>query len=115
MTATKPINELLNMTPEQYEDFVFERYMRWCESKCDPRRPNDLQQLLANKSLSSWFINEFSKLENDFAKMVTNTHSYLKPPQINSLYNAITVQAYEHFPKPLIEAARKIKIINNLN
>jgi len=115
MTTIKPINELIGMTPEQYENFILERYMRWCESKCDPKHPDDFQKFLANKSLSSWFIDEYARLESEFAKMVANTHSYLKLPQIKSLYSTITVQAYEHYPKPLIEAARKIKIINNLN
>ncbi len=112
MTATKPIHELLQMTIAEYDDFVFERYMRWCMSKVDPKRENDLQQLLANSALSKWFITEFARHENSFAKMVENTHSYLKAPQIRTLYTTVTIQVYEHYPRPLMEAARNINIIN---
>lgn len=110
----KQIHELLEMTPEQYEDFIFERYMRWCESKCE-KKEKDIQKLIANSKLSAWFMNEFSERENTFLNMVKNTHQFLKPIQIRSVFSNVTIDIYDHYPKPLIDAAQKINLINIIN
>jgi len=64
---TKTINQKLKMTPEEYEDFIFGAYAKWCESVTI--NTHEFQKVLANSSINKWFMMEYSKCEKEFEQL----------------------------------------------
>jgi hypothetical protein len=54
----------LNITPHQYEALLLSNYMEWCESVSLNDR--EFQKVLANASVSKWYMMEYSKCEREF-------------------------------------------------
>ena len=116
-------HELLYMSAEAYADEYFERYLRWCISRSvdpdfsvwDPKFVKaDLQHILANAGISKWYRREFTKLEEQFEKMVSPQHNLISCEAARNIFNSITLEMHKKFPQPLIEAARHLNIICQL-
>lgn len=107
------IHEILNMTLEKYQDECFERYMRWCMD--NSISPNDLQKLMANRIVNSYYNTEFAKLENNFITAVLPIYKSLQKPQIDKIYTTIVCEIFTLKSPPLFALARKTNIINQLN
>lgn len=112
MTTEKQIHELLSMSSETYQDSRFEMFMRWCLSR-SINSDNDLQKLLANKAIYSYFDQTLSKYETQFKNAAQNLTEVSTPEMMRNIYINITIQIYRTFPMPLIEEARKLNINSN--
>ena len=60
---------LLNYTNEQYEETVLLMYIRWCMD-FSVNYTTDLQCVIANTAINSFFLNELSKIEHDFIEQM---------------------------------------------
>ncbi|PWA10940.1 hypothetical protein [Flavobacterium laiguense] len=58
------IIQKLDITPHQYEALQMSNYMEWCESVTINDR--EFQKVLANASVSKWYMIEYSKCEKEF-------------------------------------------------
>lgn len=112
-TLTKSIPELLNMTPEVYQEGYFQQYMRWCLS-FSVNKENDFQKLLANRAIANYYNDNFQKLEQKFVEAATPIFGTVRSDAIRHLYAAITVQMYQNYPSVLFSEARCLNI-SNLN
>ena len=94
------ITDYLQISSLQYEDQTFAYYLRWCDTRglC----PKEVQKLLANASISKWFMYEFSKLENDFCQALPFLIKSKK--DLKHEYQAIVGNIYTIYPQPLINA-----------
>jgi hypothetical protein len=54
----------LDITSHQYEALLLSNYMEWCESVTINDR--EFQKVLANASVSKWYMIEYSKCEKEF-------------------------------------------------
>lgn len=65
---TKTINQKLQMTPQEYESFIFGIYARWCET-LSGTGDRELQKIMANSGISKWFMMEYAKCETEFTQL----------------------------------------------
>lgn len=113
-STTKPLNELLYMTLEVYEDDYTERYLRWCMDKAKNHQ-TDLQKLVANRAIANYYNEKFKALEQKFIAAATPIHGTVKYSVIRKIYTDITAEIFMNYPLPLFEDARKLTIINYPN
>lgn len=108
------INQLLDFTPETYEDMIWDTYFEWCmDFVTDYER--ELQSILANKAINSYFRQEYDKLEKEFlnrADMYKGYHS-ITSDDYRNLYAKCTATIFSRFPKPLLAKAKKTCITSN--
>lgn len=107
----KTISTILKKDEVEFDNIQMERYMRWCIN-LSHKTGVSLQSILANSSINSYYNLEFSKLENKFLNIITGKTQYLEPKALEDLYNIIVVDMFKHYPSPLVDEARKIKIEN---
>ncbi len=112
MTKTTEINELLYITSDQYETDCQDRYLRWCLSRSKDMG-QDLQQLLANTSISKYYNIEFAKIEQSFIEIVGPQKGILNYKTVRAIYSTMIIEIFNKYPQPLFEAARKLNVYAN--
>jgi hypothetical protein len=110
----KPTHQYLNLSPEEYETKCFKQYYRWCENLATKHRANT-QCLLANRAMANYYSDQFRELEHNFKKVAQRLDGLVTTDILDENFNLIMVDIFLNYPKPLIEAAKTLKIINNLN
>ena len=104
MRTTK---QKLDKTNEQYEDMLFVKYAKWCESVSG--NDKQFQMVLANAAISKWFMTEFAKCEAEFHKL-TNPYEGSNTVSTKDLQKCFDQCAYKMFnirPMPLLEEIKK--------
>ena len=94
--------QLLNLTPEQYEDQTMNLWVEWCTAKIVNSKK--LQKLLICQPLFNWWQRELDKLELEFVNDMA-TMNQLDPEACMQAYKFTTRRIYERFSKPLIKKA----------
>jgi hypothetical protein len=116
MNTKSKIMNYLQISSQEYEDRLFHTFWNWCNKY--GKNTKHSQQLLANYSVSKWWILEYNKLEDKFLEAL-----FCFPLNRDNLeyhFNGFTIQIYTIYPKALIEAVRvsiqkeEINIINKL-
>lgn len=107
------ISTILNKDEVEFENIQIERYMRWCLNVAN-KTGVSLQTVMANTSVSKYYNYEFSKLESKFLDIVHGKTQWLDPTALENMYNLIVVDMFKYYPTPLIEAAKNIKIENQI-
>ena len=76
---------------------------------------NDLQKLLANTAISKYYKVEYSKCETEFLTTIEpyKSSKELSEKDARYLYSDCTYQMFNRRPKSLIDAAKKISILND--
>lgn len=110
MKKPTSIHELLQMTKEDYENHYTETYLRWCLNYA--KGTDDLQKLVANRSVANYFETEMRKLQLKFIASAQNLFGTVDHLVIRNLYGSITAAMFQRFPISLFESARKLSIIN---
>lgn len=100
------IIDYLQLTSEQYNEQVFQNYWSWCTKY--GKTPTHTQQLLANKSVNKWWMDEYQKLEDQFINAIGVLP--LKKDILQHTFYGFTVQIFTIYPKALIEAIRNDNI-----
>lgn len=114
MNLSKEIQKILNIPPDIYEIRLFRRYANWCAT-FENGSPDDLQKLLANTAINKWFLNRYAELEQRAYNILYKEHQAMPATEVQRMYEAVMVDIFTTYPKPLFEAARKLSVINNLN
>lgn len=86
------------------DDFTLELYIVWSESVTISCR--EFQQVLANKSISKWFLMELSKHENEYDFLIKN-YATASIENRTELYIKCILPLFSKFPKPLLDEAKK--------
>ena len=105
------IHELLQHSPDKYQQDYFERYLRWCMSYAT-NLETDLQKLLANGLIANYYNENFKPLEHKFVIAATPIHKGVKVEVIRKMYAIITAEIFINYPSALFDEARNLKIIN---
>lgn len=109
--------ELLGLTAEQYENEFISLYMRWIEQFSTKVSGQvlitDLQLLMANSSISKWYNERHSDLENQAISILRPQHCRITIAQAKAIYGSVMAEIFRTFPRPLFEQARKLTITNN--
>jgi len=115
-TISKPITKLLDITEETYWNKFIERYMRWCTGRAlhnvDGVIVTDLQMLMANSSLSKWYTLQHEELEKQAIEVLRPQFDRIPLEKMREIHNIMMNDIFKAYPKPLIDAARKLTIIN---
>jgi len=114
MKNLKTVPQLLQIEQEDYENQRLEIYFRWCIGFAKDKDA-DLQKLLANKAISTYWNYEFTKLEKEFVESASLIAGKKTKKQMAHIFVAITSTIVERFPMPLFESARQLSIINQIN
>lgn len=103
----KKIYQILQMTPEDYEEFVLTFWMRWTESVTVDHR--EFLRVFSNAPVNEWFVTELKKCEEEFRLLASR---YERNPdnliEIRMCFDDVTYKMYSIFPKALLESAKKI-------
>jgi hypothetical protein len=115
--STTTINQKLQMTASEYDDMVFKSYLRWCESVS--LNAQELQKILANSSISRWYMTEYTKLEVEFMQLTGSFEicETITKCDFKTCYKNCTIQMFNIRPMPLLQEAKKMeyKASNFLN
>jgi hypothetical protein len=86
------------------EFFMFSFWQFWCESVTTTSR--ELQQVLANRPVNNWFLQEIKKEEAECTKLLAR---YVNVSQADKdmLYVKCIYKLFSRFPKSLLENAKK--------
>lgn len=110
-TQSKPTHQYLGLTPDEYEAKCFELYQRWCTNLANNHRVN-VQCLLANRAMANYYSDQFLELEHSFRIIAQRLDGLALKGIMNENYNMIMIDIHTSYPKPLIEAAKRLKIEN---
>lgn len=105
------ISTILVIDEVEFENQRTEKYMRWCLNIARTQNA-PLQLILANSSISKYYNYELAKLENKFLQLVDGKHQHMSQKSLNDIYSIIVVDIFNLTPKPLVDAAKKLTIIN---
>lgn len=108
------INQLLDFTPETYEDMIWDTYFEWCMDFVTDYE-TDLQSVLANKALNSYFRQEYAELENEFLNQAKKYKGYEKitSEDYRNLYAKITVDIFKRSSPAILRKSKKVCITSN--
>lgn len=113
------ILKLLQIDVEKYDKMNFEIYMRWCMNLARVKMGNDvswsetlMQQYMANTKVYNYFKTEHAKCEKEFLELVRMRNEPLEKGEARHLYNECSCEIFHHFPRPLLELARAVRIDN---
>lgn len=112
-TTTKTIAQILLMDPSAYVETNLERYMRWCQNIAN-QKGVPLQSILANTAIANYYRTEINRLESEFLREATPIKGLVKFSTMRTMYSEKLVQIFTVYPSPLIEQAKKMKIVNQL-
>ena len=102
--ATKnQIIDHLQWTSQDYDDRVFQAYWNWCQ--LHGQLQSIIQQLLANRGVNKWFLQEYEKLENQFLQIVAVAPNNIDMLEIH--YKVCTSAIMANYPKDLMDAIKK--------
>jgi hypothetical protein len=101
--SVETVLELLDQAPN-LEHFTFSLWMFWCESVTINTR--EFQQVLANKSVNSWFLQELKK-EQDECLAILERYENITQSDQNKLYVKCVVKLFSRFPLALLQQAKK--------
>lgn len=113
MTKPKSIAQLLGFTEEQYYNEYVSRYMRWCLQFGITNE--HLQQIMANRAICNYYNEQHADLENQAYEILAPQDAKITIAMARRIYSDVMTDIFKAFPKPLIEAARRLSITNNLN
>ncbi len=111
MKKLKPTHLYLGLTADEYETKRFEQYQRWCKNLAIAYRVS-LQCLLANRAIANYYSDQFLELEHSFIIVAQRLDGVVNQAVLIENYNSIMMQIYKTYPKPLIAAAKKMRIEN---
>ena len=106
------ILNLLNLSPEEYEDKTLNTWVHWCVSKASGSK--SLQKTLISQPLFNWWKKELEKLELEFIQDMEALQDH-NPKGCMQAYNFTTKRIYNHFSKPLIKKAHDNQTIGKQN
>lgn len=115
----KAINEILGITPQEYELKVFDIWFTWCANRSIDIA--ELQMLLANSAINKWFIDEMRYHEKEFRERITPFINTASKQDIENCYKITSSGIYGKYPKPLTDEVSKslsnikITLTHNLN
>lgn len=112
--TTKTISQILLMDQSTYVETNLERYIRWCQNIAQ-QKAVPLQTILANTAIANYYRTEFTRLESEFLREATPIKGLVKFSTMRAMYSEKVIQIFTIYPSPLIDAAKKVKIINQLN
>ncbi|WP_298307187.1 hypothetical protein [Flavobacterium sp.] len=112
-TTTQTIAQLLLIEQEVYNETNIERYLRWCQNLSN-QTGIQLQSIVANTAISNYYRTETERLEDIFLTQAKPLHGKIKYSLMRQIYAEIMIDIFKIYPKPLLEAAKKVKIINHL-
>lgn len=110
-TATEKITQILLIETSIYLENNIERYMRWCQN-LSQKFDVPLQNIIANTAIANYYRVEFNKLENKFMNEAIPLYGKVRYTTMRTMYCETVIDIFNFFPKPLIEDAKKITIIN---
>ena len=99
----------LRIDEVEVENSYFETYMRYCLD-LSIRFNLYYQNVLANRSVSLWYRNEFQKLEKEAISMLDLSQGDLKEKR--TLYASVTARIFARHPSALLDELKKVEIIN---
>lgn len=109
---TKTINQKLKMTPEEYEEMIFGAYARWCEGVTT--NLHEFQKVLANASISKWYMTEYAKCEEGFQKITDCYVDSCTARDMQICYNNCTFQMFNIRPMALLQEINKKKSVDSI-
>lgn len=86
------------------EEFAFELYFIWCETVTINSR--EFQQVLANKAVSHWFIDELETYRQEYQFLITEYPEASDEDCLNLLIQTV-FKIFSRFPKALLVEAKK--------
>lgn len=103
----------LAITPEQHESMVWNLYNNWCESVSTTAI--EFQQVLANASISRWFMLELTKCEYEFNKLTDRyVDSNVTSKDMEKCYRDCAFKLFSLRPMPLLNQIKKPKLNKGL-
>jgi hypothetical protein len=112
-TKTNIIAKFLLLEKEDYLEQNIERYLRWCIDKAN-QFDIELQLVVANSAIANYYKIEFDRLEDAFIKEATPIYQKVKYTTMRKLYSEQVIEIFNAYPKPLLEKAKRMQIINHL-
>lgn len=110
MQTTKTIHEHLLMPEAEYNLYLLEHLLRWCQ-ETERKTGVDFQMILANTLINNWYNTNFDKLHNTALNVLKNSEP-LKYTQKRTIYASIISELFVIYPSALITEAKRIKIEN---
>lgn len=105
----KEILNKLEITRTQYESIMWNLYYNWCQGVTTNNR--ELQQVLANSAINSWFRIELTKCEADFLEKTRfYTNSTVTAKDYNRCYTECLYSLFSIRPMPLLKEIVKPKV-----
>lgn len=97
------VTQRLGITPEAYENAVFDMYIQWCAAKTSTEK--SLQKVLVCMPLFHWWQRELTKLEERFLEDTEPYKDALTTAEAHQVYHSHTIAIHNRFSKPLIKKA----------
>ena len=114
MVDTKQVRELLYMSPQSYNECFEKLFFAWCTNRCQGEKDNNLfQKIIANTAVSKWYNAEYEILEEQFVAMIAPQHGFISCKDARTIYHTVVSGIFQHYPLPLIEAAKTLNINSN--
>jgi hypothetical protein len=107
----KNTHTLLDLTENDYQEDIIQRYMRWCENIA-AKHHISLQSVMANSAIANYYFFQFRELEHEFAMSAELIYKKVGHTIIRNMYVEIMTQLYLSHPSALIEEAKKLRIEN---
>lgn len=107
------IGLLLNLTTEQVQQKYVDMYFKWC-AKWANELGYETQALLSNTAICNWFNSQYEDLQHQAFETLHSSFGKITIYKMRMIYNALMSDLYKNYPKPLFEAAKKIRIENQL-
>lgn len=101
--TTETLEQIFDATKNK-EEFAFELYFLWCESVTTNN--TNFQQVLANKSISHWFVNELEKLRKEYVSLV-KPYPEATDEDCFIIFISTIYKIFSRFPNALLEQAKK--------
>lgn len=102
-TVKNRIMDYLMWSSEEYDFFVFERYWTWCH--LHGMYPSIIQQMLSNKIINRWFLNEYAKQEAKFLNALPSLEQDEKT--LREFYTVFIRKVNLIYPKPLLDEIKR--------
>lgn len=111
---TKKIHQHLGLTQQEYEFDCYSQYMRWCQNLAKKQNVA-FQSILANNAIANYYQSQFLELQHQFKLFAQRNDGHLDYEQMMKNYEMIMVDIYTNYPSALVEAAKKLKIENQIS
>lgn len=108
---THTIAQILKISPEEYEDIIFDLWFRYCIVRSHKTK-TDLQKLIANTALNKWWHDQFNLLETEFYEEISDFIEVLDKKNAMELYKKVVLNIFMFSSPGILKEARKTTIIN---